>query len=135
MSDVSTSIASQIRRDKKADAISAATQGKSLAQIAELYNTKVDTASVISYELNSVPGAGMEPALVGKIAASEAGKVFSAVKGNNGAYAFAITSEQSQSITDQQVRAAYEQKTMQLPYLIHQVVTDVDIEDNRIRFY
>lgn len=135
VSDVSTSIASQIRRDKKADAISAATQGKSLAQIAELYNTKVDTASVISYELNSVPGAGMEPALVGKIAASEAGKVFSAVKGNNGAYAFAITSEQSQSITDQQVRAAYEQKTMQLPYLIHQVVTDVDIEDNRIRFY
>ncbi|MBQ2321803.1 MAG: peptidylprolyl isomerase [Bacteroidales bacterium] len=135
VADVSASIAAQIRRDKKAKTVASATQGKSLEEIAALYNTKVDTATAISYELNSVQGAGLEPALVGKIVASESGKVVSAVKGNNGAYAFAITSMQPQEVAEQQVRAAFEQRSMQLPYLIHQVVTDVDVEDNRILFY
>lgn len=135
VADVSASIAAQIRRDKKAETVASATQGKSLEEIAALYNTKVDTATAISYELNSVQGAGLEPALVGKIVASESGKVVSAVKGNNGAYAFAITSMQPQEVAEQQVRAAFEQRSMQLPYLIHQVVTDVDVEDNRILFY
>lgn len=135
VADVSASISAQIRRDKKAEAVACAIQGKSLDEIAALYNTKVDTANAISYELNSVQGAGMEPALVGKIVASETGKVVSAVKGNNGAYAFAITSQQPQEVAEQQVRAAFEQRAMQLPYLIHQVVTDVDVEDNRILFY
>ena len=135
VADVSASIAAQIRRDKKAETVASATQGKSLEEIAALYNTKVDTATAISYELNSVQGAGLEPALVGKIVASESGKVVSAVKGNNGAYAFAITSLQPQEVAEQQVRAAFEQRSMQLPYLIHQVVTDVDVEDNRILFY
>ena len=135
VADVSASIAAQIRRDKKAETVASATQGKSLEEIAALYNTKVDTATAISYELNSVQGAGLEPALVGKIVASESGKVVSAVKGNNGAYAFAITSMQPQEVAEQHVRAAFEQRSMQLPYLIHQVVTDVDVEDNRILFY
>ena len=135
VSDVSAGIASQIRRDKKAEAVTAATQGKTLAEIAALYNAKVDTAAAVSYGLNSVPGAGMEPALVGKIVASEKGKVFSAVKGNNGAYAFEVVDIQPQPSTEEQVRNAYDQRMQSIVYAIRQAVTDVDIEDNRIKFY
>lgn len=135
ISDVSAGIANTIRRDKKADVVAAATQGKSLNEIAQLYNTKVDTAAAISFALNSVPGAGMEPALVGKIAASEQGQVVTGVKGNNGAYAFVINSSEEQPATEEQIRLSYAQRAQQVPYVVRQVVTDVDIEDNRIKFY
>ncbi len=135
VSDVSAGIANTIRRDKKADVIAEATQGKSLEDIAALYNTKIDTAASISYALNSVPGAGMESALVGKISASEAGQIVTGVKGNNGSYAFAISGAETQNITEAQVRASYAQRAQQVTYAVRQVVTDVEIEDNRIKFY
>lgn len=135
VSDVSAGIANTIRRDKKADVIAEATKGKSLEDIAALYNTKIDTAASVSYALNSVPGAGMEPALVGKISASETGQVVTGVKGNNGSYAFAISGAEAQNVTEAQVQASYTQRAQQVTYAVRQVVTDVEIEDNRIKFY
>lgn len=135
IADVSANIAGQIRRHKKAQVVTAAAQGKTLDEIAALYGAKVDTASAVAYESNSVAGAGLEPGLVGKATSLDEGKVFAAVEGNNGAYALMVTSAAEQPTTEEMVKVAYAQRMMSLPYIVRQVVTDVDIEDNRIKFY
>lgn len=136
LDEVSNTVASKIRRDKKAEMVAAATQGMTLAQIAEKYNAKVDSAKNISYSANSVAGAGMEPALVGKAFAAEQGKVFTAVEGNNGAFAIEVVGQSDAPATSEDaVKSAYESRLRSLPYYVQQVVTDVEIEDNRILFY
>lgn len=136
LDDVSASVASKIRRDKKAQAVTAATQGMTLAQIAEKYNAKVDSAKNVSYSSNNVAGAGMEPALVGKAIASEQGKVFSAVEGVNGAFAIEVVGQTDATpTTDESAKNSYESRLRSLPYYLQNVVTDVEIEDNRIMFY
>lgn len=136
IADVTSGIAAKIRRDKKAEAVAAATQGLSLAQIAEKYNAKVDSAKNVNFNSNSIAGAGMEPALVGKAVASEKGKVFSAVEGINGAFAVEVVGQSdAQPAEAQSVKNNYESRLRSLPYYLQQVVTDVEIEDNRIMFY
>ena len=133
--DVSPSISRLIRNDKKAEIISSATQGKSLSEIAAQYNTKVDTARNVSFAANSVSGAGVEPALVGSVISAEKAKVVSAVKGNNAAYAFEVLASEPVEVSDDQIRNAYLQQLQGLPYNVSQIVTDVEIKDNRINFY
>ncbi len=136
VNDVSISIAAQIRRDKKAEAVTAATQGMTLAQIADKYGLKVDSAKNVNYNANSVAGAGMEPALVGKAVVAEQGKVFSAIKGINGAYAIEVVAANDAPASEaESVKSSYQSRLRSLPYYLQQVVTDVEIEDNRIKFY
>ncbi|MDD5816630.1 MAG: SurA N-terminal domain-containing protein [Bacteroidales bacterium] len=124
-----------LRNEKKADAVAKATQGKSLNEIAQLYNAKVDSASNVSFASNTLPGAGLEPAVVGKAISLESGKVFTAVQGNNGAFALQVNARNAEEVTDEQVVSALEAQMRSLPYYIQQQVIDVEVEDNRIKFY
>ncbi len=136
INDVSSNITAQIRRDKKAAEVAAATQGMSLAQIAEKYNVKVDSAKNVSFASNSIAGAGLEPAVVGKAVSLQPGSTFSAVEGNNGAYAIEVVSANEDSASDAEaVKRSYQSRLRSLPYYVSSVVTDVEIEDNRIKFY
>lgn len=136
VSDVEPTLRAQVLRDKKAASVVAATQGMSLAQIAEKYNAKVDSAKNVNFSSNSVAGAGMEPALVGKAAIAKQGEVFSAVEGNNGAYAIEVVgTTEAENATEEAVKAAYASRLRTLTSYLNYVVMDVDIEDNRIIFY
>ncbi len=136
INDVSANITAQIRRDKKAAEVAAATQGMSLAQIAEKYNAKVDSAKNVNFGSNSIAGAGMEPAVVGKAIATQPGSTFSAVEGNNGAYAIEVVSANEGSAADaESVKRSYQARLRSLTYYVGSVVSDVEIEDNRIKFY
>ena len=125
----------EIRNEKKASQIASATQGKSLGEIATMYKSKVDTARNVSFAQNSVSGAGIEPALVGKALSLEKGKVFSAVQGNNGVYALQVVDNKTAEVSDDRAKSAYHQLYQGVQYYLNQIITDVDVEDNRIRFY
>lgn len=134
MSDVAPAIQNELRKEKKAAVVAEFAQGKSLADVAAKYNANVDSASHITYTVNSVAGAGMEPNLVGSAVAAEKGKV-TAVKGNNAAYVFVKNAEQTNEVSDAALKAAYAQAYASTQYAAMRYITNVDVEDNRIKFY
>lgn len=134
INDVAQSIQRELRNQKKTDMVKGFAEGKTLAQVADNYKSEVQTATGVAFSVNSVAGAGLEPNLVGAAVVAEVGKP-TIVKGNNAVYVFAKTADQQNEITDQTLRAAYQQQFANLEYSVSRYITNVDIEDNRINFY
>ncbi|HRT48522.1 MAG TPA: peptidylprolyl isomerase, partial [Bacteroidales bacterium] len=91
LSEVENDIRYILVRDKKAEIISEELKnhiksGKSLEDIAALLGTQVMEARQINFNSYTVPGAGVEPALVAAATVSKEGIVSGPVKGNNGVY-------------------------------------------------
>lgn len=89
--DVKNDIRYSIIKDKKADIISAELntlkkEGKTLEDVASKVGVKVLEATQINFRSYSVPGAGVEPALIGAASIAEQSVVSGPVKGNNGVY-------------------------------------------------
>ena len=133
--DVEPVLAREIRNEKKADVIASAVDGKTLTEIAELYNTKVDTAHHITFASNAVSGAGNEPVLVGAAVSAQQGERINAVKGNNAVYVAEVTSVETKEADIDAAKVAYMQQFQNLNSQVGVFVTDVDVEDNRIKFY
>ncbi len=125
----------EIRNEKKADIIAKAAAGKSLSEIAELYNAKVDTANHITFTSNVISGAGNEPKLVGAVVATKKGDRVEALKGNNAVYVAEVTSVDSKEADLEAAKVAYMQQFQNFNLQVSSFVADVDIEDNRIKFY
>lgn len=134
LQDVAMVVSREILNEKKAASVSEAVQGKTLVQIAEMYKANVDTASGVSFASNTVAGAGIEPNLVAKAVVAEQGKV-EPVKGNNAAYAFVVNNIETKDSDIEAAKAAYMQQFVGFEYQVQMHVTDVEIEDNRIKFY
>ncbi len=89
--DVITDIRYSIIKDKKADLISAGLntlkkEGKTLEDIASKEMVKVMEASQVNFRSYSVPGAGVEPALVGAVSVADQNVLSGPVTGNNGVF-------------------------------------------------
>lgn len=134
LQDVAMVVSREILNEKKAASVCEAVQGKTLDQIAEMYKANVDTASGVSFASNTVAGAGIEPNLVAKAVVAEQGKV-EPVKGNNAAYAFVVNNVETKESDIEAAKAAYMQQFVGFEYQVQMHVTDVEIEDNRIKFY
>lgn len=130
--DLEPVITNDILKDKKAEAIAAAVKGMSLEQIAEKYNAKVDSASNVSYAINSVTGAGYEPALVGSILAATEKAQSGVVRGQNAAYIYTVNQFNANPAATEPNNA---QQANAFANYAYQVIMDVDTEDNRIKFY
>lgn len=141
--DVSSDIRFILAKRKKAQVIAAEmkkliAEGKTLYNIASQYNTTVQDASGINFRSFSVPGAGIEPALISAASASEAGVLSKPVEGNNGVYLFVVNSADPVAAEDMamvrerlnsnyQIRASYE---------AYQAIRDKkEVEDMRYKFY
>ena len=135
VSEVASVITNDILREKKSAYIAQQVAGQSLAQIAELYKTKVDSAHNVNYALNSVSGAGMEPALVGKISTASEGVQSDVVKGQNGAYIFSVQKFEETPTDDSTINTNSAQQAQALANYAYSVLVDVDVDDNRIKFY
>lgn len=136
VSEASVGISEQLRQDKKAQLIALATQGKSLAEVVSLYNgAKVDTAHAVLFASNNVPGAGNEPALVGAIAKTDKGANFPAVQGFNAVYVGQVIDKAPSAVTDNDIENNFKQLAQGAFYGLQQYVTDVDVDDQRIKFY
>ena len=141
--DVSSDIRFILAKRKKAQVIAAEmkkliAEGKTLYNIASQYNTTVQDARGINFRSFSVPGAGIEPALISAASASEAGVLSKPVEGNNGVYLFVVNSADPVAAEDMamvrerlnsnyQIRASYE---------AYQAIRDKkEVEDMRYKFY
>ena len=96
--DARTQVELAVRKQKKVELLSKkasdAAQGKSdMYAIASALNTNVGTADNVDFNTFSVPGLGLEPALVGTVTAMGTGKISKPVEGNNGVYLAKIVTE------------------------------------------
>lgn len=132
VSDVEAVISNDLRKDKKAALVAETVKGMTLAQIADKYNTKVDSASTVNYAINSVTGAGLEPALVGQIMAAAEKVQSGVVRGQNAAYVFTVNKFNENQTASEYTNA---QQINAFSNYAYQVIMDVDTEDNRIKFY
>ncbi len=141
--DVSTEIGFLLARRKKAAIISAEmmkmeAEGKTLNDFAAYYNTAVQDASGINFRSFSVPGAGIEPALIAAASATAPGMLSRPVEGNNGVYLFMVneaTAAEPEELAlvrermnlNYQIRASYE---------AYQALRDKkEVKDMRYKFY
>lgn len=141
--DVASDIRFILARKKKAEIIAGemdklVAEGKTINDIAASYNTTVQDAAGINFRSYSVPGAGIEPALIAAASASEAGVLSKPVEGNNGVYMFVVTdatpavAEDLEMVKERmnssyQIRASYE---------AYQALRDKkEVKDMRYKFY
>ena len=95
--DVENDIRYSIIRDKKADLISAELKnkiepGKTLDDIGRTIGVTIQEATRINFRSYSVPGAGMEPALIAAATIADQGAVAGPVKGTNGVFLITVNS-------------------------------------------
>ncbi|HUW93006.1 MAG TPA: peptidylprolyl isomerase [Bacteroidales bacterium] len=141
--DVSSDIRFILAKKKKGEIISdeikkLTAEGKTLYDIASYYNTTVQDAAGITFRSYSVPGAGVEPALISAATASETGVVSKPVAGNNGVYVFVVNNAVPNAVEDPalvrerlisnyRIRASYE---------AYQAIRDKkEVVDMRYKFY
>jgi hypothetical protein len=71
---------------KKGEMISKKLQGKTLDQAAQVYNTPVDTALGINFNMNFIPEIGSEPKFLGVVCNMAQGKTSKPIVGTGGVY-------------------------------------------------
>ncbi|HHU99062.1 MAG TPA: peptidylprolyl isomerase [Bacteroidales bacterium] len=141
--DVASEIRFILAKKKKAEIIAAEmkkleAEGKSLNEIAAHYNTTVQDASGINFRSYSIPGAGIEPALISAASASEAGKLSKPVEGNNGVYMFMVSevtpvAAEDLEMVKERMNSSYQ---IRASYEAYQALRDKnEVKDMRYKFY
>lgn len=143
LEDVTSDIRFTLVREKKAALITAEmnkmiTEGNSLDELAAFYNTPVQDATGINFRSYSVPGAGIEPALIAASSVSEPGLLSKPVEGNNGVYLFMVSDTTPSEGADmemlrEQLNANYQ---IRASYEAFQAIRDKKkVKDMRYKFY
>ena len=139
VADVAPTIKDQLYFEKlqaktKAD-MAAKTEGKSLEEIAQMFNSTVVTRDNVAF--SSVNGPSVEPALVGAASVAPEGKVCGPVAGQMGVYFFKVDARNTGSFyTAEDAKNFEAQKTQYAAQLIIPVMMkNADVKDNRARFF
>ncbi|MCK5729951.1 MAG: SurA N-terminal domain-containing protein [Draconibacterium sp.] len=141
--DVKARVELSVIKEKKAEYINEkvniALAGKTdLSVIAAELESTVKNAANIDFNTFSIPGLGLEPAVIGTIISLNVDQISSPVKGNNGVYVVKITSinqDVEEDIANEQIRLAqvmYSRATSQ-SFEAHR--SSVEIVDKRSKFY
>ena len=141
--DVASDIRFILAKEKKADIIAGemaklVAEGKSINEIAAHYNTTVQDASGINFRSYSVPGAGIEPALIAAASVSEAGTLSKPVEGNNGVYMFVVSDvtpavAEDLAMVKERLNSSYQ---IRASYEAYQALRDKkEVKDMRYKFY
>ncbi len=141
--DVASDIRFILAKRKKAEVIAAEmkkleAEGRNINDIAAQYNTTVQDASGINFRSFSVPGAGIEPALIAAASASEPGKLSKPVEGNNGVYLFVVSDAtpavaEDLAMVKERMNSSYQ---IRASYEAYQALRDKkEVEDLRYKFY
>ncbi|MDE5694585.1 MAG: peptidylprolyl isomerase, partial [Alistipes sp.] len=109
LKEVAAQIRAQLFRDKKFEFIRKELSGATFDEQAASLGSEIGDFANVSYNAYYIDGVGMEPRLVGAIAAvDQTGAVSAPVKGFNGLYVFrvdAIDRDSAQTVEDERVRA------------------------------
>jgi peptidyl-prolyl cis-trans isomerase D len=141
--DVASDIRFILAKKKKAEIIAGemeklVAEGKTINDIASHYNTTVQDAAGINFRSYSVPGAGIEPALIAAASASEAGELSKPVEGNNGVYMFVVSDAtpavaEDLAMVKERMNSSYQ---IRASYEAYQALRDKkEVKDMRYKFY
>jgi peptidyl-prolyl cis-trans isomerase D len=141
--EAKTSVELAVTKEKKTEylvkKVSGALEGKTDIQaVASQLNTSVQNAANVNFNSFSIPGIGMEPAVVGTVAALETDKISKPVAGNNGVYVVKVTSVSQgseQSLEAEQARLAQSMGYRATSQAYEAQRKKADIEDLRAKFY
>ncbi len=136
---VSAQVRAQILRDKKYEYILARLSGDTLEAQAESLGSEVGDFKDVTYASFYVDGIGMEPRVVGAIAAAEtAGAVSAPVKGFSGLYVFQvdnIAKDDKQTTEGERVRAQAVAENMVQQFAMPAIQQMAEIQDLRGRYF
>ncbi|VAW18551.1 Periplasmic chaperone and peptidyl-prolyl cis-trans isomerase of outer membrane proteins SurA [hydrothermal vent metagenome] len=141
--DVKTRVELAVIKEKKGEflkekATAVLNGSNDFAVIAQELNSEIKTAENLNFNSFSIPGTGVEPALIGTVSGLGADEVSKAIIGNNGVYIAKVTAinegvntdlvaEQNRLMQSMGYRAKYEAyKALQ---------NSVEIVDKRFKFY
>ena len=141
--DVASDIRFILAKKKKAEIIAGemtklVAEGKTINDIAASYNTTVQDAAGINFRSYSVPGAGIEPALIAAASSSEAGVLSKPVEGNNGVYMFVVSDAtpavaEDLAMVKERMNSSYQ---IRASYEAYQALRDKkEVKDMRYKFY
>lgn len=88
--DASPTVLPIIRKERKAAKIMAANKGKTMEAIAKDNNSTVSTASALTVKSPTIPGAGSEPAVVGRAYGMKEGETSDLIEGSTGIFKIEI---------------------------------------------
>ena len=142
-SDVRSTIETEVRNDKKAEALIAKYKGKAnnIAGYAKLMNVPVDTAVVVTFSQDFIPAMrGIEPVLNGQAPYAKQGTLSGPVKGKQGVFVYKVNKiEKSKSqMTPEQMSQRYAMTFG--GQVVTQMALDIlkenkKVENNLIKFY
>ncbi|MFV0589790.1 MAG: SurA N-terminal domain-containing protein [Draconibacterium sp.] len=140
---VSARIELAVTKEKKAEylveKLKTALAGKSdLNAVAQEMNTEVKNASNINFNSFSIPGLGLEPAVIGTVASLPVDQISAPVAGNNGVFVVVVTSETenpSANVEAEQNRLAQTLSIRASSQAIQTHENAVEIVDKRAKFY
>ena len=135
---VAAQVRSQVLRDKKYDYIVKELSGATLAEQASSLGSEVGDFSDVTFGSFYIDGVGVEPRLVGAIAASEKGALSAPVKGMSGVYVFQVEDVQTadkQTAEAEKVRAQATAESMVQQFAMQAVQQMAKIQDLRGKYF
>lgn len=137
--DASSTVTPILLREKKAEIIKQRISANDLNQIAQNFNTSVETVNAVNLANPTLAGAGNEPKVVGAAFALEQGEVSNPIAGNRGVYVVEVTSvNKAPAMETYRNFAGMEtnKRREQVQERVFQALKEnADIEDNRAKFY
>lgn len=132
-----------VTKEKKAELLvekaKNALSGKTdLAAVASALDTEVQSASNINFNSFSIPGIGLEPAVIGTVTSIDVDKISTPVAGNNGVFVVMVTSEsenQGANVVAEQNRLEQGMAYRAAAQVFQAHRNSVEIEDKRAKFY
>jgi peptidyl-prolyl cis-trans isomerase D len=143
LKDVENDIRFTLARDKKAEIISAEfnkniTAGKTLDDLSRQMGLEVKDATQINFRSYSIPGIGIEPALIAAASSAKEGILWGPVKGINGVYMLnvntvATTPSQDLKLLQERLAMTYQMRGSYEAY--EALRKKAEIVDKRYKFY
>lgn len=137
--DASTMALPQIRKERKAEQIIAANQGKAMDAIASDNNVSLSNATAVTLKSPTIPGAGREPLVVGTAFALGQDQTSGLIQGETGVYMLKVTKKEDAPAMENfstyagNLRASAANRVNGEVY--NALKENAEIEDNRATFY
>ena len=133
-------IEAEVLNLRKGDLLTEQVRGKSLSAIASQYNVTIDTLSNITFNQGFIANLGSEPKVISQAFGMEAGSTSQPIVGNSGVFMIQLISAPVAPNFDPNIPQLQRQvsgvtKSLISTQLIQSLKKEVDIEDNRSRFY
>jgi len=135
---VKTIIEPIVIKDKKAEAIKKTFVGSDLKQIAENLKLEIKDAENISFATFAIPGAGIEPVVIGVATNTSKDVLSKPIKGNNGVYQLYVTNtkENKSTTKEQEKKILVNDFSTRVDYQAYEALKKAaDIKDERAKFF